>query len=219
MWTASVINTAADPTYPNVAVAVVDFTDGTRTARVSLRGVSDLDSLKRQIAQQIGAYEAVDAFVAVAPTGPIDPTLPTLTPEQIAGIRAVADFAQSDAVIADALNTASRANPVAQGMVAPVLTVANVLGLLSAASVGRLSANPNAATIRNDLRAQDREAVVLWAGLMQAGGTITAAEHDAVVAACTTPVPDPTWTALVSPASIILGRAATAADIAVARPA
>lgn len=81
------------------------------------------------------------------------------------------------------------------------LTVAGVLGGLSPAALAALWNNPNASTIRNDLRFQDRDAMGTWAALALAGGAVTQAEHDGVLAALAA-----TTTAQASAAEVSGGR-------------
>lgn len=142
------------------------------------------------------------------------------TPAAIAAIRGhVADWAPTDAEIAAALNTATEPNPVPQGTVPRYLLTADVLGLLSPASVGALFDSGNLPDMRDTIVAQDREGVVTWAAAALLAGKINQAEHDAVAAMAQETVPDPAWQAEVSWAVLTLGRAVDAADIAAARAA
>ena len=86
-----------------------------------------------------------------------------------------------DGNIARALTKPSTATP---------LTVNGLLGLLSSASMAKLATNPNAVELRNQVEAQDIEAVKSWATLFKGGGVITASEHTAVIAACNAAQPN-----------------------------
>jgi len=123
---------------------------------------------------------------------------------------ATAYAAGDDAGTAAALNAKSTA------IVSPAqLSVGGVLGVLSTAAQASLWTNPNAATIRNDIRGQDREAVGLWASVARAAGAITADEESAVMAqlAATTSTP-------ASPAEVAfgVGTVVTAAQVTALRP-
>lgn len=217
-WTASLVSYDRDPNFAAVAVAVVDFTDGTHTDRQSFRGISTREQLNRCIRDQITVHETIDALKADLVVGAIDPYAPVLSNEQVAGIRAlVTDWTPSNDEIAAALNAMTVPNPVPQGKVPAPLTVASIIGLLSPAAVGALSRNPNTSTIRDDIRKQDREAVVTWATALTAAGDVTPDELAKVEAAVQTTIDDPAWQATIPTLSAILGRPATAADIAVVR--
>lgn len=141
---------------------------------------------------------------------------PRLAPDEIAAIRAVADFTQSDAAIADALNAETIDNPAPRGLVQPAFNVTTLLGSLSNLAKKSLAANPNTATIRDDARRIDGPAMCNWAALLLKDDQIDQADFDLIMATCR-PVADSAWKARVSRAVSILGRDATASDIAVAR--
>ncbi len=141
---------------------------------------------------------------------------PQLAPAIIAALRAAADFTQTDQQITDALNAVTVANPIPQPSVMPPITIAGLVGQLSPTAQASLANNPNTPTIRSDARAGDGAALVEWAGLLAQKGDITPADFKTVQTACT-PVPDPAWPALVSHASLILGRAIAVTEVAVAR--
>lgn len=95
------------------------------------------------------------------------------------------------------------ANPTPQPTIAKPFTYTDVLGLLSAASQVNVRALPELSRVLDDINAQNRHAVTVWAGLLLAGSSpvITQAEHDAIVALMNATELDPSWPSTVPAAS------------------
>lgn len=90
-------------------------------------------------------------------------------------------IAGRDGDISRALSSGSTATP---------MTVAGLLGLLSAESLGKLATNPNVVELRNQVMAQDVAGVALWAALFVGGGVISQTEHDAIIASINNATPN-----------------------------
>lgn len=88
------------------------------------------------------------------------------------------------------------ANPVEQTQIPATLTVSAMLGLLSNEA---LAAIPDTmlATLREDIRSQDRDAVGNWASIGVVKSWITTEQRDAILAAIAETVADPKWIATV----------------------
>lgn len=122
--------------------------------------------------------------------------------------------------VGDDAGVAAALNEVTTECDAPApVTVLGVLGLLSEASLARLSVHPSAPTIRDDVVKGDRAAVGNWAMLLAARpdpsnpasvGTITPAERDAVISSLSAVTKHPCTPAELAGA---LGDVATAADV------
>lgn len=73
---------------------------------------------------------------------------------------------------------------------APALSIAGLLGGLSAASIAKIAVNPNVTDLRDKVLAGDLAGVSLWAELFAGGGIIEPAEYQAVQAAIAAAVPN-----------------------------
>lgn len=75
----------------------------------------------------------------------------------------------------------------------------DVLGLLSAASQANIRALPELTRVLDDINAQNRHAVAVWANLCLAGTSppILQSEHDAIVNLMNATIADPNWTATI----------------------
>jgi hypothetical protein len=141
------------------------------------------------------------------------------SPEAIQSIRArVTDWTPDNAAIAAALNAPVAPNPVPRGTVAVPIAVSGVLGALSPASRARLVNVGFLSHVRDDINAQNRESVALWAEVLLDGGFLTADEDQAILGLIGATQPDPAWPAQISWAVATLGRPVDAADIHAARP-
>ena len=89
MWTANI--TSITKRADNLSFEMsVDFTDGKQTFTIPFL-VSDPNSVKRLVANQINQYEAIDAFIANPPLGPVD-----VTPEPAPPLPTDTDLAKQD---------------------------------------------------------------------------------------------------------------------------
>lgn len=105
----------------------------------------------------------------------------------------------SDAGAADLLNAPATApNPAPRGQVPKPFGFADVMGLLSAASVVNVRALPTATVLIEKINAQDRPGVQHWVAALSAPpALITAAEGQAVLGVLAATEPDPSWPATV----------------------
>jgi hypothetical protein len=164
--------------------------------------------------------------ISATPTGTVSDltaiktlmTVPTrLASDVVAAVAAVSDFTLTDQAITDALNTANVANPVTIApKIKPTINLPALIGSLTVQAQSNLADNPNTPTLRADARAGDTEALVQWAGLFAEKALITPQDFAAVQTACAL-IDDPTWTALVSHATLILNRPITVDEVAVVR--
>lgn len=143
------------------------------------------------------------------------------SPQAVDLIRSrVTDWTQTDQAVADALNAPAVANPVTQAPAVPKpFDFADVMGLLSDASVAAIRDTPNTTDLISKINAGDRAGVLHWvAALLKAPAKITADEAAAVNALMTATVPDPSWSAQIGWALATIGRPADPSDVAAARP-
>lgn len=90
-------------------------------------------------------------------------------------------IAGDDGGISRAMTVTSTAEP---------LTIAGLLGALSAETAAKLAVNPNTTDLRDKVLAGDVAGVGLWVGLFAKAGIITADEYQAVQAALGGAVPN-----------------------------
>jgi hypothetical protein len=131
----------------------------------------------------------------------------------------VQDWSAMDAEITAALNAATEPNPAPQGTVPRTMRMAELMGLAGVGTRAALLNNPNLSAARADVIAQDHHGVGTWLMGYASAGIIPQDEAAAMLAYVQTPVPDPSWQAQVSWATLNLGRAVDAQDIAAARAA
>ncbi len=128
--------------------------------------------------------------------------MPTLSAAEFASLRAElqkpAYAGLTDSQRFDLLHApAAVANPTPQGQTAKPFTIAQVFGLLSAASAGKTCSVAFMPDIRDKIAANDRTACGLYANLLAAGGVITPDERAAILAVLQATQPDPGWAATV----------------------
>lgn len=141
------------------------------------------------------------------------------SPQAVAAIRAkVADWSPSDASITAALNSPSVSNPVAQATVAKPFAVQDIFGAVAPASLAKLTNVAFVPDIRDKVQSNDRAGCGLYANLLMAGGVLTQADHDAVMAVLAATEPDPLWQSQISWAVATIGRPVDSNDIAASRP-
>ena len=88
-------------------------------------------------------------------------------------------------------------NPVPQAVVPRTFTKADLKSILDTAALGRLQGLPSLPRLLDMIDSQNRESLALWADLLTAGGTITAAQRTALLGRLAETVPDPSWPATV----------------------
>lgn len=125
------------------------------------------------------------------------------------------DWSPTDAEIAAAMNDAPSVAP----KVPVTLSASQVLGRLAAESQARVAGWVQLPAVLADIRGNDHGAVQNWTQLAFAGGVITEAERDAILAYTASEVDDPDWDTARSAAWNLcqLGRDVTAEDVAQAR--
>lgn len=90
-------------------------------------------------------------------------------------------IAGDDGGISRAMTVASTAEP---------LTIAGLLGALSAETAAKLAVNPNTTDLRDKVLAGDVAGVGLWVGLFAKAGIVTADEYQAVQQALVAATPN-----------------------------
>ncbi len=125
----------------------------------------------------------------------------------------VTDKKQSPEAIAAQLNSPEFDNPVKQPMVPQPFDFTSLAALISQTSMQGLVNYVHFDVVIQDVRKQDRDAVVLWAKALAAGGYITVEEAGALIQTVSSAVPDPTWKPLLSWAEMNLGDTLNILDV------
>jgi hypothetical protein len=129
----------------------------------------------------------------------------------------VTDWSLDDAAIAAALNTATLANPIPAATVAKPFSVRDMMSSLDAAALGKIYNLPSLPRLLDDIEAGDLVRLENWLALLQAGGTLTAAQAATLSGMIHATMPDPSWSAQISWAVANVGRAVDFQDVADAR--
>ncbi len=119
----------------------------------------------------------------------------------------------SDEDIAALLNTRDIDNPDPQKNIPVPVTFSSVISSITPESMAKVVTYIHFDVLITDMRRGDREAVILWALALQAGGFISAAEETAIAAMMTSRVPDPDWLQKLSWAEMNMGNLCDAHDI------
>ncbi len=115
--------------------------------------------------------------------------------------------------IAALLNTRDIDNPEPQKNIPVPVTFSSVISSITPESMAKVVAYIHFDVLITDMRRGDREAVILWALALQAGGFISAEEETAIAAMMTSKVPDPDWLPKLSWSEINMGNLCDAHDI------
>lgn len=144
------------------------------------------------------------------------------SPAAIAAIQDhVIDWGPTDAVIATSLNEPAITNPTPQGVIPNPLYESALLPLLNDpanGSLGKLVLWTNFGLLKSDIRAGNRDGVLLWCQILTAVGYITMGECQAIEAYVAGTQADPVWQAQISWAQVNIGRSVDSDDIAASRP-
>jgi hypothetical protein len=205
-WSASVIRTVRAGLTVESSVFFANATTPADNFQESFRYTGNAFVLAQQCGQRIAAIGGtLDAITledgTIVPTdGPV-----TVPP----GLRALIQSVSAAESAYEASNWTScaaalNAKTQTTTQLKP-LTVQNVFGCITQpATLAAVWDSAHPTTIRNDIRAQDREALGLWAALGLAAGKVTQGEHDAVLALCAA-----TESVPASPAEVQYGLGAT----------
>lgn len=143
------------------------------------------------------------------------------SPSAIAWLKTVdTDPSIDAATLAATLNAPSIANPTAQASVSVVLSESALLALLTDPTNGsavKLVNYVNLASVLADIDTNNHGATTLWGEKLAIAGIITTGEASAIASYIATPIPDPSWPSLISPAIANIGRAVDVSDIATER--
>lgn len=123
----------------------------------------------------------------------------------------------TDEQVVAAANAATVANPTPQGTAPKPYGFADLLGVLSQASVANVEAFPGISQLYDDTAVRANPRVLAAIALMSAAGRVTAAEASAMRAVVNATLADPSWPAKIGAAQANLGRALDTEDSATAR--
>ncbi len=119
----------------------------------------------------------------------------------------------SDEDIAALLNTRNIDNQEPQKTIPAPLTFTTIISRISPESMAKVVNYAHFDVVIDDLRKGDRDAIVLWALALQAGGFISAEEESAIAKLATSTVLDPDWKPKLSWSEVNMGNICDAHDI------
>lgn len=103
------------------------------------------------------------------------------------------------AELAAILNDRNINNPIPKAADVPNdFNFSTLAGLLGPTTAGRIANYIHLDRLIDDIRARDREAILLWSSVLTAGGILEPSEATAISNAVNASVPDPKWRAQIS---------------------